>query len=85
MEIDQVRSYLLQLQDSICSALAEEDHAEHGGDVELPLPIDALERVARPLPARLRRSDRPEPLLALAGCLLLGEVGLARVARRRLP
>jgi coproporphyrinogen III oxidase len=25
MEIDQVRSYLLQLQDSICSALAEED------------------------------------------------------------
>ena len=47
--------------------------------------IDALERVARPLPARLRRIDRPEPLLAMAGLLLLGEVALARVGRRRLP
>jgi Ca-activated chloride channel family protein len=47
--------------------------------------IDALERVGRPRPARLRQTDRPEPLLALAGGLLLGEIALARVARRRLP
>ncbi len=47
--------------------------------------IDALERVDRPRPARLRRSDRPEPLLALAGGLVLGEIALVRVARRRLP
>ena len=47
--------------------------------------IDALERVDRPRPARLRRTDRPEPLLALAGGLLLGEIALARVVRRRLP
>lgn len=47
--------------------------------------IDALERVTRPLPERLRRTERPEPLLALAGGLLLGEVALARVGRRRLP
>jgi Ca-activated chloride channel family protein len=47
--------------------------------------IDALERVDRPRPARLRQTDRPEPLLALAGGLLLGEIALARVVRRRLP
>jgi len=47
--------------------------------------IDALERVERPRPARLRQTDRPEPLLALAGGLVLGEIALARVVRRRLP
>ncbi len=47
--------------------------------------IDALERVTRPLPARLRRTERPEPLLALAGGLLLCEVALTRAGRRRLP
>jgi Ca-activated chloride channel family protein len=47
--------------------------------------IDALERVERPRPARLRQTDRPEPLLALAGGLLLGEIALVRVVRRRLP
>ena len=47
--------------------------------------IDALERVDRPRPARLRQTDRPEPLLALAGGLLLGEIALARVVCRRLP
>jgi Ca-activated chloride channel homolog len=47
--------------------------------------IDALERVARPLPARVREVDRPEPLLAFAGGFLVVEIALARVARRRLP
>jgi Ca-activated chloride channel family protein len=47
--------------------------------------IDALERVERPLPPRLRHTQRPEPLLALAGSLLLGEIAVARVVRRRLP
>jgi Ca-activated chloride channel family protein len=47
--------------------------------------IDSLERVERRLPARLRHSERPEPLLALAGGLLLTEIAVARVGRRRLP
>lgn len=47
--------------------------------------IDALERVARTLPPRVRHTDRPEPLLAVAGALLAGELALARVLRRRLP
>jgi Ca-activated chloride channel family protein len=47
--------------------------------------IDALERVERPLPPQLRRSQRPEPFLALAGGMLFAEVALARVLRRRLP
>jgi Ca-activated chloride channel family protein len=47
--------------------------------------IDALERVATRKPPRIRHSDRPEPLLALAGGFLLAEIGLARVVRRRLP
>ena len=47
--------------------------------------IDALERVERRLPPRLRHTRRPEPLLALAGSLLLGEIAVGRVARRRLP
>lgn len=47
--------------------------------------IDAIERVERPLPARVERSDRPEPLLALAGLCLLGELTLVRSLWRRLP
>ena len=47
--------------------------------------IDALERVARPLPPRIRHTERPEPALSLAGGLLLFEIAIARVARRRLP
>ncbi len=47
--------------------------------------IDALERIARPLPPRVRRGQRAEPLLALAGGLLLLEIASLRVARRPLP
>jgi Ca-activated chloride channel family protein len=47
--------------------------------------IDRLERVARRLPARVRRSARPEPLLAAAGGLVLAEIALARILARRLP
>ena len=47
--------------------------------------IDRLERVARPLPARARRTARPEPLLGLAGGLLFAELALARVLYRRIP
>lgn len=47
--------------------------------------IDGLERVSRRLPRQRRQSDRPEPLLAAAGALLLCEIAAARVLRRRLP
>jgi Ca-activated chloride channel family protein len=47
--------------------------------------IDTLERVARRLPPRVRHVERPEPFLALAGVLLLGEITVGRVLRRRLP
>jgi|GEM_PF-158532 len=47
--------------------------------------IDALERIARPLPSRIHESDRPEPLLALAGGLLIVEIATSRIFRRRLP
>jgi Ca-activated chloride channel family protein len=47
--------------------------------------IDALERVARARPPRVRHTDRPEPLLALAGGMLLCEVALARIFHRRIP
>lgn len=47
--------------------------------------IDRLERPARTLPARTRKSERPEPWLALAGGCLLGELALARILWRRLP
>jgi len=47
--------------------------------------IDGLERVTREVPPRPRAVDRPQPLLAGAGLLLLVEIGLARVARRRIP
>ena len=47
--------------------------------------IDAMERAPRPLPPRIRQRGRPEPLLALAGCLLTTEIALARILRRRIP
>ncbi|MDJ0850552.1 MAG: VWA domain-containing protein [Myxococcota bacterium] len=47
--------------------------------------IDGIERIERPLPPRKRHTDRPEPLLALAGSLLLIEIALGRVLLRRLP
>ena len=47
--------------------------------------IDRLERTQHVRPARVRRSERPEPLLAAAGGFLLAEIALARVWRRRLP
>jgi Ca-activated chloride channel family protein len=47
--------------------------------------IDAIERVERPLPPRQRQTDRPEPLLALAGLCLLAEVTLVRSLWRRQP
>jgi len=46
--------------------------------------IDSLERIARPLAPRIHQADRPEPLLALAGGLLIVEIATARVFRRRL-
>jgi Ca-activated chloride channel family protein len=47
--------------------------------------IDALERVERERPAPPAGNARPEPFLAGAGCLLLLEIALARLALRRLP
>jgi Ca-activated chloride channel family protein len=47
--------------------------------------IDRLERPARPLPARTRKSALPEPWLAFAGSCLLAELALARGFWRRIP
>lgn len=47
--------------------------------------IDGLERIARPMPPRVHRSGRPEPLLAIAGGLLFAELAAVRIWRRRLP
>jgi Ca-activated chloride channel family protein len=46
--------------------------------------IDALERVPRRPPPRLRRDARPEPALAVAGGLLVLETLLSRMLRRTL-
>jgi Ca-activated chloride channel family protein len=60
--------------------------ARAAGDLEpVYAEIDRLERPARRLPPRTRKSDRPEPWLALAGGCLLAELMLARVLFRRLP
>jgi Ca-activated chloride channel family protein len=60
--------------------------AQRSGDLErVYAEIDALERVPRRRPPRLRHAPRPEPLVALAGGLLLTEIAVARVFRRRLP
>jgi Ca-activated chloride channel family protein len=47
--------------------------------------IDALERVARRSPPRVRRRPHPEPWLASAGGLLALELLWARGLRRRIP
>jgi Ca-activated chloride channel family protein len=61
-------------------------HAQRSRDLEaVYAKIDALERTSR-APARRRRlQPRPEPLLALAGLLLLGEVATLRGVARRIP
>ncbi|MGH0037321.1 MAG: VWA domain-containing protein [Myxococcota bacterium] len=61
-------------------------HARRAADLSAVYEeIDALERVPRPLPPRLRSAPRAEPLLAAAGGCLLAELLLARVWRRRVP
>ena len=55
------------------------------GLVEIYGEIDTLERVVRLLPPRIRHTDRPEPLIALAGAFLICEIATARVLRRRIP
>lgn len=47
--------------------------------------IDALERSPRTRRPRRVEEPRPEPLLAAAGSILLAEIALARLWRRRLP
>jgi len=47
--------------------------------------IDALERVPRRPPPRVRRAPRPEPWLAIAGALLAVELLIARGLARRIP
>lgn len=47
--------------------------------------IDSLERVAREAPPAATGDARPEPFVAGAGLLLLGELLLGRAAWRRLP
>jgi Ca-activated chloride channel family protein len=47
--------------------------------------IDGLERIARETPRQTTGDARPEPLVAGAGLLLLGELLLGRSVLRRLP
>lgn len=47
--------------------------------------IDRLERPARRLPARTRKTQRPEPWFQIAAGCLLAELALARILWRRLP
>jgi Ca-activated chloride channel family protein len=47
--------------------------------------IDELERTPRARPPRVARTDRPEPLLALAGLFVLAEIAASRVLWRALP
>jgi Ca-activated chloride channel family protein len=47
--------------------------------------IDRLERPARRLPQRTRKTQRPEPWLQIAAGCLFAELALARVLWRRLP
>jgi Ca-activated chloride channel family protein len=47
--------------------------------------IDRLERPARRLPPRTRKTDRPEPWLLIASSCLLAELALTRILWRRLP
>jgi Ca-activated chloride channel family protein len=89
------RGLRFERHDLDAETLAEIAHATRGRFFEARTPsdleavyreIDSLERV----PRRGHDDDRPdqplpEPFLALAGGLLLGEVVTARVLRRRLP
>jgi Ca-activated chloride channel family protein len=60
-------------------------HARRAQDLDaVYAEIDALERVPRLAPPRLRRNARPEPALAAAGCLLALEAIASRALRRRL-
>jgi Ca-activated chloride channel family protein len=47
--------------------------------------IDRLERPARRLPPRTRKTQRPEPWLQIAAGCLLAELALSRILWRRLP
>jgi Ca-activated chloride channel family protein len=47
--------------------------------------IDRLERPARRLPPRTRKTPRPEPWLQIAAGCLLAELALSRILWRRLP
>ncbi len=59
--------------------------ARRAGDLDaVYAEIDALERVPRRPPPRLRRDARPEPALAIAGGFLVLELLTSRVLRRRL-
>jgi len=60
--------------------------ARRSGDLDrVYAEIDALERVDRLLPPRERQTRRPEPLLALAGGLLIAELAIGRVLFGRVP
>ncbi len=47
--------------------------------------IDRLERPARRLPPRTRKTERPEPWLQIAAGCLFAELALSRILWRRLP
>jgi Ca-activated chloride channel family protein len=47
--------------------------------------IDGIERTARPLPATIAVRPAPEPMLTAAFSLLVIEIGVGRLWRRRLP
>jgi Ca-activated chloride channel family protein len=47
--------------------------------------IDDFERVERPLPPRIQQTLHAEPLLATAGALVVMEILLASILRRRVP
>ena len=60
-------------------------HARRAQDLDaVYTEIDALERVTRRPPPRLRRDARPEHALAIAGGVLALEMIVSRVLRRRL-
>lgn len=47
--------------------------------------IDSFERIDRPLPPQIRQTLHAEPLLATAGAMLLLEITIAGIVRRRVP
>jgi Ca-activated chloride channel family protein len=61
-------------------------HAQRSSELEaVYAEIDALERTSRAPRRRRHPQPRPDPLLALAGLLLLGEVATLRGFARRIP